>query len=62
MRPQRPSATEQQKELARKLYASDEIAIDDDAVVSNALSDGARSCWVQAWVWLADDDFNEEGA
>ena len=40
-------------EKARELYQSDDIEIDDGAKLSET-DDGA---WVQAWVWVAYDDF-----
>ena len=44
--------------IARELYQTDEVNVDDDAVISE--TDEGRSCWVQAWVWVHDDEFNEE--
>lgn len=42
--------------ITRKLYANDEIEIDDDACLSE--SDGGT--WVQAWVWVPENDESEE--
>lgn len=44
-----PKATNLQIRTARRLYASDEISVDDDAVVSEA----GDAVWVQAWVWVS---------
>jgi hypothetical protein len=40
-------------ELARETYASDDVEIDDDATLSR----GDSGCWVQAWVFLYNDEF-----
>ena len=48
----RPRATPDQIDEARKMYAEgsdDDIEIDDDALVS----EGEGGTWVQAWVWVA---------
>ena len=42
--------------LARDLYQTDDVEIDDNAKLS--LTGEGRSGWVAAWVWIADDDFN----
>lgn len=52
---ERPKATAEQIERARLMYAypsDDDIEIDEDALVSNA----DTGVWVQAWVWLPDDE------
>ena len=36
----------------------DEIEIDDDALISDAREDAGR--WVQAWVWVSDEDLKGE--
>jgi hypothetical protein len=45
-------------ERARALYADDDLAVDDDA----ALSDAETHVWVSAWVYVRlpeeDDDFS----
>lgn len=41
------------RKRARDLYADDDIAIDDDAVISRGDEPGA---YVQAWVWVPDED------
>lgn len=41
---------------ARNLYGNDECEIDDDAQASRAPGEGV---WVQAWVWLSEDDCGE---
>lgn len=43
-----PVATRRDRELARALYASEDVEIEEDAEVSVA-DDGV---WVQAWVWV----------
>lgn len=40
---------------ARKAYASDDVEIDDNPRISTA--DGGM--WVQAWVWVGDEDLDE---
>jgi hypothetical protein len=39
-------------EAARKSYGTEEIEIDADAEISP----GEDGYWVQAWVWMGDDD------
>ena len=46
--PERPAASPAQIARARGQYQSDDIQIDDDAVLSKA----DEGVWVQAWVWL----------
>ena len=41
---------EQIRKLAHEKYASDDIAIDDDAYVSH--TEDGRNAWVKAWVWV----------
>lgn len=38
---------------ARAIYATDNVAIYDDAEIDASPDDGA---WVQAWVWVSDND------
>jgi hypothetical protein len=40
------------REMAREEYGSDEIEIDDDAIVSV----GEGGAFVAAWVWVVFDD------
>lgn len=50
-----PFATKEERNAARELYAdcsADNITIDDDAAVSEA----DYGVWVQAWVFVHDDD------
>jgi len=46
-------ATPEQISEARAIYQSDDVKIDDDAIISDALPEGV---WVQAWVWLEGED------
>lgn len=48
----RPPATPEQIDRARKLHCSDDINVDDDAVVSVA----DEGVWVQAWVWVPNPE------
>lgn len=41
---------------ARRLYASDDIEIDDVPLVSI----GERGAWVSAWVWVPSSDAGDE--
>lgn len=50
------TATPDQIQAARDLYASDEIQIDDDATVSPAPHNPSFGYWVQAWVWVPADE------
>lgn len=43
------------RDRARELYGDDELAVDDDARISES-EDGA---WVQAWVWLATGEMGQ---
>lgn len=45
-------ADQEEIDLARNEYGSDEVEIDDDATTSRS-DDGT---WVSAWVWLSNDD------
>lgn len=47
-------ATPEEIERAREKYGSDDIEIDNNALVSR----GDGGCFVQAWVWLADEEAN----
>lgn len=47
---ERTAASPEQIEAARDIYASDDIEIDDDALLSNGPEDSGY--WVQAWVWV----------
>lgn len=38
--------------------SNDKIQIDEDAVVSRG--EDAGGCWVSAWLWLSDEDADEE--
>lgn len=52
-------ATEEEIELARKKYQESEypdVEIDDDA----GTSEGDEGTWVQAWVWLSNEDLGRE--
>ena len=42
---------------ARSAYGTDDIAVYDDALIDASPDDGA---WVQAWVWVSDDDLEPE--
>lgn len=48
----RVSASAEQIERARDEYQTDDIEIDDDAMVSRAEEENGM--WVSAWVWLPD--------
>jgi hypothetical protein len=55
VKPEPETATEDEIARARDQYAlgsSDNIEIDDNALVSR----GDEGCFVQAWVWLPDDE------
>ena len=52
MRPVEQQASLEQIEAARHQYQCDEIKIDDDARVSVA----DVGYWVQAWVWLDNEE------
>lgn len=41
------------REKAHDLYASDDVEIDDEGVGTSPAEGGT---WVQAWVWVPDDD------
>lgn len=43
-------------DLARSQYACDDIAIDDNAAISEA----DTGSWVAAWVWIAKPEGSEE--
>lgn len=43
-----PPATAAQLSAARKLYANNDIVIDNNACISP----GSNGCWVQSWVWI----------
>jgi hypothetical protein len=47
-------ATLEERDAATRLYADDNIAVDTDAQASR----GEDGVWVQAWVFLTDDDIN----
>lgn len=52
-------ATPEEIQRARELYAfgsDDNIEIDDNALVSR----GDDGCFVQAWVWLKDENVNKD--
>lgn len=53
-------ATARLIETARRIYSSDEVNVDDDAVISEA--SGENGAWVQAWLWVErpDQDLLEE--
>ena len=40
---------------ARSLWCNDDLEIDDTARVTEE-KDGGAGYWVQAWVWVEDDD------
>lgn len=42
-------------EAARSEYQNDDIEIDDNAQLSE-VNDGAAGAWVQAWVWVSDEE------
>jgi hypothetical protein len=43
-------------EAARVRYAEDEVAIDDDA----KLSEADEGTWVSAWVWVNDNEMEDD--
>lgn len=45
-------ATTEQIQRARDEHGSDEVEIDDGAEIS----EGDGGVWVQAWVWLENDE------
>lgn len=54
----RPPATLKEVRMARCLYDSDDVQVDQDALISDAREDAGR--WVQAWVWVSDEDLKGE--
>jgi hypothetical protein len=44
--------------VARRLWASEEIELDDDLGVSD-VSPSDTGAWVRAWVWVDNDDITE---
>jgi hypothetical protein len=48
-------ATTGEKERARDLFDSDEIAIDDDALTSRPDPEDS-GFWVQGWLWCSDEE------
>lgn len=44
---------------ARVMYASDDIEIDDNPMVSED-HPGINGKWVAAWLWVSDDEIEEE--
>jgi hypothetical protein len=52
--PPRLDATPEQIARARRMYGDDDIAVDGDAVVSEAECGGG--VWVSAWVWVGDEE------
>jgi len=53
----RPKASDEQIKRARDLYETDDIQIDNDAVLSVVEKD--RRYWVQAWVYI-DERWSED--
>ncbi len=48
---------------ARSLYQSEgEIEIDDNAKLSRAEGNPDNGAFVQAWVWVSDEEANQEQA
>ena len=45
------------REIAHDEYGSDEIEIDDEGA---GTAPGEGGIWVQAWVWVADDEEEED--
>lgn len=54
----RTVATIEMVRLARKLYGTDDVEIDEDAKVSDAMPEGL---WIQAWVWLSAEEMEKGG-
>ena len=49
-------ATSDQIDKARKMYGSDDVEIDDDAIISGEAPDSEQEgIWVSAWVWVPAD-------
>lgn len=42
-------------EAARREYQTDDCEIDDNAQLSE-VNDGTPGAWVQAWVWVSDEE------
>lgn len=40
------------RDIARALYAGEDIQIDENALIS----EGEDGSWVQAWVWVSNED------
>lgn len=47
---------ERARELARQTYGSDEVEIDDDAVISK----GDNGVFVQAWLWIDEEEDEDD--
>jgi hypothetical protein len=47
---------------ARGLYQSDDIEIDDNAKLSRAEGNPENGAFVQAWVWVSDEEASQEPA
>ena len=46
-------------EVARDLYATDEVEIDNDEDDERCFSPGEDGTWVRAWVWVPLTEFHE---
>ena len=46
----------QYRHAARRIYTTDDVKIDDTAPISKGSANGA---YVQAWVWVGNDLFDE---
>ena len=52
-------ATPREIEVARNLYQTDEIEIDDEGVMTSPCKED-RGRWVSAWVWVSDEDMKAD--
>lgn len=53
---ERTKASPEQIEEARRLYADDDLAIDDDADLSPIPPEQGGGYWVSAWVYIDPDE------
>jgi hypothetical protein len=52
-----PEIDERYKSVAVDFWSTDELEIDEDAIVSPS----QFGAWVQAWVWVSKDEAEIEG-
>lgn len=42
--------------------SSEDIEVDDNAMLSDTNDPEVGGCWVMAWVWVTDEEIAEQGA